>query len=95
MQYILEYVKCFKDTEYTCAFVLIFCLILLTRLNLEQFMEQLKHFAVLDRDKDGFITIEDLATYLEVPSDYHLQQVFEACQPVSVLMLTNSYTTYD
>ena len=68
-----------------------FCFVLRTRLNLAQFMDQLKHFAVLDRDKDGFITIEDLAIYLEVPSDHHLRQVFKACHPVSVLFLIDPF----
>ena len=57
-------------------------------------MQQLKHFALLDRDKDGFITIDDLAIYLEVPRDDHLQQVFKACHPVSVLLFISSFTIY-
>ena len=38
----------------------------------------LRRFAVMDRDKDGFIQAEDLAHYLGVPSDACLQAVFNS-----------------
>ena len=71
------------------------CFILPIRLNLQQFMEQLKHFALLDRDKDGYITIDDLAIYLEVANNRHLQQVFKACHPVSALFFFDYLIMYD
>ena len=42
----------------------------------------LQRFGVMDRDKDGFVTAEDLAAYLHVPNDACLQAIFSASTPV-------------
>ena len=49
-------------------------------------------FAVIDTDKDGLISAEDLLRYLAVPSDACSQAVFTALTKASLLALC--YTAY-
>ncbi|XP_064399042.1 lysophosphatidylcholine acyltransferase 2-like isoform X2 [Halichondria panicea] len=51
-----------------------------TGLKLKEMKRYLTRFAVIDRDKDGYITANDLATFLKVPKDACLQAVFDNCK---------------
>lgn len=53
------------------------------RMDFDEVKRRLQRFAVMDRDKDGYITAEDLAHYLNVPSDACLHAVFSALNTVS------------
>ena len=52
-------------------------------MDFDEVKRRLQRFAVMDRDKDGYITAEDLAHYLNVPSDACLHAVFSALNTVS------------
>ena len=56
------------------------------RMDFAEIKRRLRRFAVMDRDKDGYITAEDLAHYLNVPSDACLHAVFSAINRVSHVM---------
>ena len=43
----------------------------------------LKRFANIDTNKDGMISVEDLAVFLKVPHDNCLQSVFNSFDTVS------------
>ena len=51
-----------------------------------QLKKLLRRFARIDSNKDGLISIEDLAMFLKVPHDACLQSVFDSIDVVSVLI---------
>jgi Ca2+-binding EF-hand superfamily protein len=53
------------------------------RINLDYMKEQLDTFAVIDTDKDGIITLEDLVKYHDLPTCTSLKLLFSAFDPVS------------
>jgi len=55
-------------------------------MNFTEIKQKLQRFAVIDRDKDGYITEDDLAHYLKVPSDACLRAVFNTFQKVNSLL---------
>ena len=59
-----------------------------TGLKLKEMKRYLTRFAVIDRDKDGYITANDLATFLKVPKDACLQAVFDNCKKVLISLCT-------
>ena len=52
----------------------------------EQLKTLLRRFARIDSNKDGLISIEDLAVFLKVPHDACLQSVFDTIDVVSVII---------
>lgn len=60
------------------------------RMDFAEIKQRLRRFAVMDRDKDGYITAEDLAHYLNVPSDACLHAVFRAINRVSHVMFAEA-----
>ena len=48
----------------------------------------LRRFAAIDRDKNGFITVEDFAKFLHLPNDACLQAVFTAANVVKKINIT-------
>ena len=59
-------------------------------MDFAEIKQRLRRFAVMDRDKDGYITAEDLAHYLNVPSDACLHAVFRAINRVSHVMFAEA-----
>lgn len=53
-----------------------------TNLKLKELKRYLTRFASIDSDKDGFITVDDLAIFLSVPRDACLEKVFNNCKKV-------------
>ena len=51
----------------------------------------LRRFAAIDRDKNGFITVEDFAKFLHLPNDACLQAVFVAANVVKKNKHYHSY----
>lgn len=49
-------------------------------MNLSTMKEWLRRFIAMDGDKDGFINVDDFASFLQVPNDAHLQTVFNAAE---------------
>ena len=54
-------------------------------MKLNEMKQWLMRFSAMDRDKDGYISVEDMARYLKVPNDACLQGVFNALEPVCFL----------
>ena len=52
----------------------------------EQLKKLLRRFGRIDSNKDGLISIEDLAVFLKVPHDVCLQSVFDTIDVVSVII---------
>ena len=60
-----------------------------TGLKLKEMKRYLTRFASIDQDKDGYITINDLSSFLKVPEDSCLQATFDNCKKVILFRLTS------
>ena len=49
-------------------------------MDLSTMKKWLHRFIVMDSDKDGFINVDDLARFLQIPNDAQLQAVFNAAE---------------
>ena len=54
-----------------------------TGLHYREIMDYLTRFAEIDSDKDGWITVDDMATFLGVPASTRLQVLFAGTDTVS------------
>ena len=54
------------------------------RVNLDTVKEHLKMFAVLDSDKDGYISLKDLALHYKLPTSPQLRELFSVFDRVRV-----------
>jgi hypothetical protein len=49
-------------------------------MDLSTMKKWLHRFIAMDSDKDGFVTVDDFARFLQVPNDTQLQAVFNAAE---------------
>ncbi len=67
-------------------------------LKLKEMKQYLTRFAVIDSNKNGYITVKDLSAFLNVSQDVCLKAVFNKCKKVlyqkisSVLAVANFYS---
>ena len=51
------------------------------KIDLKTMKKWLRRFVVIDNDRDGYVTAEDFARFLQVPDDAPLQSVFRGAEP--------------
>ena len=53
------------------------------QMDLKAIKKWLHRFAAMDGDKDGFIRVEDFASFLQLPNDACVQAIFTAADKVN------------
>ena len=54
------------------------------KMDFKTIKKWLRRFAAMDGDKDGFVTLEDFAHFLQLPNDASLQAVFTSANKVLI-----------